>query len=84
MLLVAVLASAPFDAVPGGTREALQGLNEFRVVIEDLDDEARSCGIQASEVETAIRFILQQSRIRTTTALSKHGFVYANLMVLGG
>lgn len=44
--------------------EDLRGINGFGLFVGNLDDDAKKCGITKATIETSIRFILQQSKIK--------------------
>jgi hypothetical protein len=44
--------------------QVLRGFASARLVIEDLDENAKSCGVTESALDTSARFVLSQSRIK--------------------
>jgi hypothetical protein len=76
-LLLATSATAnDSDALP------LKGLKTFRIVIEDLPPEAAKCGIYKVGVETSLRFILGQSRMKITSQGLTMSGIYARINAL--
>jgi hypothetical protein len=61
-------------AVSAQAKQELQGLREFDVVIEGLSQSSIACGINDSLINTALRFVLQQSKIRVNRQATS--FIY--------
>jgi hypothetical protein len=70
-----------FAVASAQAQQALKGLREFRVVIEDLDGNAKACGITASLINTSLRFVIQQSKIRLTESYGRP-WIYIRVSVL--
>ena len=79
-MIICVAIMQPVRAA--GDRDLLRGLNYFYLAVEQLDEDAQRCGVQIQDIETSVRYILQQSGIKVTTTISPLGYIYANLTML--
>jgi hypothetical protein len=65
------------------TDHRLKNYSPVRIVIEQLDDDARQCGITADGLDAAVRLPLSASPVKVVNDVpSSDGYVYANVNVL--
>jgi hypothetical protein len=72
------------NSAAAGSREAapLKGLTTFFILIEAVPPEAAECGIDKESVETSLRFILGQSRMKITSDELAANDIYVRVNVL--
>src|ERR1041385_7272833 len=63
-----------------GTAKNLRGLRSADLAVENLSDAAAQCGIDKPLLETSLRFILQQSRLRLES--NARAYIYLRVTVL--
>ena len=68
----------------------LKGLKQKQLVVEPIDNDARECGLSNESIEASARFVLNQSRLRTTKGQTPHFLAFyvtvlrlPNLCVVG-
>ena len=59
---------------------ALTGLKSFKLVIENLDSEAKRCGVTLSSLDTSLRSVFGQSRIQIVNAEHDDGYIYLDVL----
>jgi len=64
------------------TNERLRGIKAFELVIEDLPEAAKTCGIDRKALETSGRFVLGQSRVRIDPKAQAYLYILLNVVTL--
>ena len=60
----------------------LAGLSSFRIVIENLNENAMECGVSREDLDRGIRFIINQSKIDLTQSSDRaDGTIYLNVLL---
>src|SRR5690349_607284 len=62
-------------------KDMLRGINDVYLAIESLDQDATNCNVQQDTIETALRFVLQQSKLKLAAAISNAGYLYARATI---
>lgn len=83
-LCVFVLAAMPSFAIAQRIPIELKGVRTLGVVVEDLDKDAENCGITKDLLDSSVRFVIQQTKLRLQDYVTADGFVYvsANMIFL--
>jgi hypothetical protein len=81
LLLATILLPTPSTA-QRFPRPELAGLNQFALFIEDLDEDAKACGVNQDAIETSVRFIAQQSRMRIGARGPGDPHIYVSITAL--
>jgi hypothetical protein len=62
----------------------LAGLKSMYILMEYLDEDAKTCGLTAAALDTSLRFILGQSRIQVSSSNFGDTYVYLQVTALKG
>ena len=76
----ALFVSVSFAHAQGTGGKNLRGLRSANLAIENLSNAAAQCGIDKPLLETSLRFILQQSRLRLVS--DAHVYIYLRVTVV--
>ena len=79
---LALLLNAAVANAETPQAENLTGLNSFNILVEGLPNAAAQCGITKVDLDTELRFVLGQSRIKLTTSLPAEGLISLAVNVL--
>jgi hypothetical protein len=80
--IVAVLFSMVSASAWAQQDQALRGIASVNLVIEELDEDAKTCGVTESVLDTSVRFVLSQSRIKINSSASSYIYINVNVMSL--
>lgn len=72
-----------FVHAPAARAQALVGVSEVKLIVEQLDDEARECGVTPDGLEAAVRITLANSRLRVLDGLGEP-YYYVQVNVIRG
>jgi hypothetical protein len=78
--IVAVLFSMVAASAWAQKGQALRGIASADIVIENLSEAATACGVTKSVLDTSVRFVLGQSRIKIDS--SADPYIYINVNVI--
>jgi hypothetical protein len=79
--IVAVLFSMVAASAWAQKDQALRGMASADIVIEAISEEATACGVTKSALDTSVRFVLGQSRIKINSSVT-FPTIYININVI--
>lgn len=62
--------------------QALRGVNNVFIVIENLSDNAAKCNITKDMLDASVRIPLSNSKLKITNFADSHGYIYVSMGLL--
>src|SRR4051812_38319022 len=84
IIIAVLLATVSLVALgQSSTQKGLAGINNVGILVDGLDADATACGLSEEALQTSLRFVLQQSRIRVVDNSRSDGtYLYVNVATL--
>ena len=64
---------------PSFSSNSLKGIDKVKILIEELNDNADKCGLSKNQIETSIKYILQNSKIEVVSLTTPATTLYAQI-----